>query len=207
MEFKILCHCGQKFAFDAEPENNRLPFPVACPACGADGTPAAHAIIAQQLTPIVIPPAAAPAAGAPRLRINIPAPTPSAAPPPPIAPIAPRLTAIPRIVPGSQPGEFNLAKGILGAFLGAGVGTVLLLVVSVMIGFKIPFFGVIVGALAGWCAKWLYQGTDFTLGVITAIIAVVFVTAAMFLMFGVFAVSGIISIVICGSVAWRIASG
>jgi hypothetical protein len=54
---KIECACGQHYAFDVEPVNGRMPAPVACPACGADGSPAANAFIAQQLAaPVAIPP-------------------------------------------------------------------------------------------------------------------------------------------------------
>ena len=44
---KIQCGCGQKYGFDVEPVQGRLPSPVACPSCGADGTTAANEIIAQ----------------------------------------------------------------------------------------------------------------------------------------------------------------
>jgi len=44
---KIECQCGQRFAFDVEPIHGRMPAPVACPECGADGTAAANAILAQ----------------------------------------------------------------------------------------------------------------------------------------------------------------
>ena len=47
MPIKVLCGCGQKYAFDIEPVNGRMPMPVACPVCGADGTAAANEIIAQ----------------------------------------------------------------------------------------------------------------------------------------------------------------
>jgi hypothetical protein len=46
---KVQCACGQKYAFDVEPVNGRMPQPVKCPACGADGTAAANEIIAQTL--------------------------------------------------------------------------------------------------------------------------------------------------------------
>ena len=35
---KIICHCGQKYAFDVQPVDGRMPVPVYCPACGRDGT-------------------------------------------------------------------------------------------------------------------------------------------------------------------------
>ena len=42
---KIICRCGQKYAFDVSPVNGRMPAPVQCPRCGADGTAVANAII------------------------------------------------------------------------------------------------------------------------------------------------------------------
>lgn len=53
---KIYCGCGQHYAFDVQPVNGRMPAPVACPACGADGTEAANAAIAQTLATRVPPP-------------------------------------------------------------------------------------------------------------------------------------------------------
>ena len=50
MRVKIQCDCGQRYAFDVEPVNGRTPSPVACPACGADGTGTANEIISSQLT-------------------------------------------------------------------------------------------------------------------------------------------------------------
>lgn len=47
---KIQCPCGQRYAFDVEPVNGRMPSSVSCPACGADGTAAANDVIAQSLT-------------------------------------------------------------------------------------------------------------------------------------------------------------
>ena len=46
---KINCGCGQHYAFDVEPVRGQMPGPVACPACGADGTTAANAVIAETL--------------------------------------------------------------------------------------------------------------------------------------------------------------
>src|SRR2546422_8352949 len=46
---KIQCGCGQRYAFDVEPVHGRMPYAVACPACGVDGTAAANDIIAQSL--------------------------------------------------------------------------------------------------------------------------------------------------------------
>lgn len=56
MEIKIQCDCGQKFKFDVEPVNGRMPYAITCPVCGADGTTKANAIIAQSVpSPPVAP--------------------------------------------------------------------------------------------------------------------------------------------------------
>jgi hypothetical protein len=46
---KIVCHCGQKYAFEVQPENGQMPVPVNCPACGRDGTIAANESIRKML--------------------------------------------------------------------------------------------------------------------------------------------------------------
>src|ERR1041385_6460543 len=38
---KIECNCGQKYAFEIEPLDGRMPSRVSCPVCGADGNAAA----------------------------------------------------------------------------------------------------------------------------------------------------------------------
>ena len=53
---KIQCGSGQRYAFDVEPVDGRMPSSVACPAYDADGTAAANEIIARSSPP---PPLAA----------------------------------------------------------------------------------------------------------------------------------------------------
>ena len=53
---KIQCGCGQRYAFDVEPVNGRVGHAVACPVCGADGTTAANAVIAQSMPPQAVSP-------------------------------------------------------------------------------------------------------------------------------------------------------
>lgn len=45
MEVKVHCKCGQRYRFEVEPVESRLPVPVFCPACGADGTTEANSFI------------------------------------------------------------------------------------------------------------------------------------------------------------------
>jgi hypothetical protein len=46
---KIICGCGQKYAFNVHPLNGRMPAPVQCPVCGMDGTAVANEAIARAL--------------------------------------------------------------------------------------------------------------------------------------------------------------
>ena len=36
IELRVQCDCGQKYKFEVEPVNGRVPYPIACPACGTE---------------------------------------------------------------------------------------------------------------------------------------------------------------------------
>ena len=72
MQIKIECGCGQHYAFEVEAAGDLEPNTIACPACGADGTPAANAAIGQTLSAQAAP-VAAPAASS-RIRVAVPTP-------------------------------------------------------------------------------------------------------------------------------------
>ena len=219
MELKVACDCGQKYKFDVEPLDGRMPSTVNCPVCGVDGTHAANSLLAQQFS--AVPPAPAPtamaipaSAAAGGLRIN--RPDPAAAPPPLLA-----SSSTPPALAGSGPApikplmktpigkskEFSMGLGILGAFLGAAIGTAALYGFFKWTGFRFPLTGTIIGALAGYGAKTLARGTDTVLGAIAGAIALVFVVGFFMLMYGDFFMFGIVSIVICVGFAYKIASG
>jgi len=46
---KIICPCGQKYAFEVRPREGKMPWAVACPVCRCDGTAEANRIIANLL--------------------------------------------------------------------------------------------------------------------------------------------------------------
>jgi len=46
---KIICHCGQKYAFEVQPVDGRMPVAVNCPVGGRDGTIAANESIRKML--------------------------------------------------------------------------------------------------------------------------------------------------------------
>ncbi len=48
MQIKVQCPCGTRFEFEVEPVHERMPVPINCPACGADATDLANAVIRQQ---------------------------------------------------------------------------------------------------------------------------------------------------------------
>ncbi|HTH48515.1 MAG TPA: PQQ-binding-like beta-propeller repeat protein [Candidatus Limnocylindria bacterium] len=80
MTVKIECPCGQRFAFDVEPEEGHMPMALACPACGTDLTPVADADIARQLHPGG-PAVPAPSPGPVRVALRVAAAEPGAAGP------------------------------------------------------------------------------------------------------------------------------
>lgn len=209
MELKVVCGCGQKYKFDVEPVNGQMPFAVNCPVCGVDGTPVANQLLVEHFTDHP-PPPAPPAPG--RVRINLsglaPAPLPlsSVSAPPPIS--APKSIAPikPAAGPGAAAKEFNLGMGILGAFLGSALGGALVYGFFMLVHFRFPWSGIGIGALSGCGARWLARGTDTTLGIIAAVLAGASIVETFYLMYGDFFLFGIISIVICIGVAYRLAS-
>lgn len=88
MTIKIVCVCGQKYAFDVEPYQGRMPAAVACPVCGVDGTARANEIMARQLAAAPPPPLAA-AASPPRMAMPVARPPTASA-----APAAPAVAAV-----------------------------------------------------------------------------------------------------------------
>lgn len=222
MELKVVCDCGQKYKFDVEPVEGRMPFAVNCPTCGVDGTTAANQLLAQQV--VLFPAAPAPVAeAAPAavggLRINRPAPaaaapplfanSPAPAPLPGVAPLSakkPLTKASPR-----APKEFSMALGALGAFLGSAVGGALIYGFYLWAQFKMPLTGTIIGVLSGLGARILARGTDTVLGLIAAAFALAAILGAFFLIYGDLFLAGFIigifSIAACVSFAYRIASG
>lgn len=217
MELKLICDCGQKYKFDVEPVNGQMPFAVNCPVCGVDGTPLANQLLTRQLSadapvPALIPSMAAPSPVAvDALRINrqaqeaVPPPVSVRAvpPPPPGAPLR-RVIAVKTTTKG-----FSMGLGTLGAVLGSVLGALAVYGFFVWADFKFPLSGTGVGLLAGFGARMLARGTDSTLGLIAGAItgaAVMGVFYLIYLQFGVFYVSAIISAVIGAFLANRIAS-
>jgi hypothetical protein len=220
MELKVVCDCGQKYKFDVEPVNGRMPYAVNCPMCGVDGTHAANQLLTQQVAaaPALAPlpplePAPAPSSVG-GLRINRPAPAPApppllaaSAPPPPLggrapAPIRPAMKA-----PVARSQDFSMGLGALGAFLGSVVGGALVYTFYYFVHFRMPLSGTAIGLLAGYGARMLARGTDNTLGFIAGGISLAVIVCVFYLMYGDFFIFGIISIVICVGFAYRIASG
>ncbi len=173
MELKIVCQCGQKFKFDVEPVNGRMPFTVNCPVCNMDGTAAANAA----LTGLFVsqPPSVAPAPGG--LHISRPAPAPAVPPateapatedtaPASIRPLQPAKSATAQN-PSKRP---SFALGLLGGFIGTAVGVAVYFLIFKFTGLRIKLLAIGVGALAGWLAELLGKGEGSKeLGGITAV--------------------------------------
>jgi hypothetical protein len=223
MELKVVCNCGQKYKFDVEPVNGRMPMIVNCPVCGADGTATADGILSQmyanQPPPVPMatagtatppPPSAGTTAGS--LRINRPAPIPvtSTAGPQALSSAPLPITAMrPSVLPAAPKpkaaGEYSLGLGIVGAILGAALGAGLMYAFFLWAEFRFPLMGTCIGALSGLGARLLARGTDMTLGIIAGVIALVSTAATLYLMFGDLATMFIISMVVSVFFAYRIA--
>jgi hypothetical protein len=196
MELKVVCNCGQKFKFDVVPVNGLMPFQVNCPVCGKDGTDAANTLIAQA-GPVPPP--------LPVTRMQVSLPARAAAPtgaPASISAKRPGLTA-----PAAKAaGQFNLGLGIVGALLGAGLGAGLMIAIFEWGGFRFPLLGVGIGLLTALGAKTLAKGSNQTLAIISAVMALGSVVGTLFFIYGDFPVLNIVSVIVSASVAYRVVS-
>ena len=194
MEIKILCPCGSKYKFDVEPLNGRLPGPVNCPVCGAEGTDAANSIIAAAgHTAAPAPPlqSAQPAATvAHPVRIQSSTSSSHAAAPPIPKSSAEHRPSAP--VPLSHPpGNLAAAKarnaapgtltGVIGALIGGVVGMLIWygITVGTMREFGMVAWGV--GALTGWCGRLLARGVSPQLGIAAGAVALFAILGGQFL--------------------------
>jgi hypothetical protein len=207
MEVKVLCNCGAKYKFDVAPVQGRMPAPVACPVCGADGTEYANGVIAKAVpasgadrpVPSAIPLPSCPATGvsqtpaptsarpeAPRLRINKPvqvvAPaTPAVEPAPVPAAAAPSL----RAPAPTLTAKTSLARSfLLGAVGAAGAGLLGMLGWYLLIkstGYEIGYAAWGVGVLTGIGARILGRGGSTGLGVWAAGCAFIAVLGGQYL--------------------------
>ena len=204
MELKVVCDCGQKYAFDVEPIANQMPFFVNCPSCGMDGTATANSLLAQS-----IPAAAAPARIPVAVRLAGAAPvaqTAVHATPPPLPAGPPAGGAPSRQWEKSDMTEVHsIALGILGAIIGALLGVGIMIGFLKVVGIAFPMMGLAIGALTGFGARLLYKGTDMTLGAVAAAIALVATGGAFLMLFGIFAIMNLISLIVSVMIAYKIA--
>jgi hypothetical protein len=195
MELKVVCNCGQKFKFDVEPVNGRMPFTVNCPVCNLDATSLANAAIDEKLASnprsagleMATPPdVIAPVSTGLRIAKAPVAPTPSAeqssssvsdSAPPPIGAIRPFAVA----AAANPPPKTSFGMGLLGGFIGALVGSILYLLIFKYTGLHLKWLAVGVGALAGWFADFLGKGDGSKeLGGITAVLVVAGIVGAQY---------------------------
>jgi hypothetical protein len=185
MEIKVQCDCGQKFKFDVEPENGRMPWEVTCPVCGLSGTDKANWIIAHAAPPA--PESFAPIGSATSAPVAVPVT--SAEPPkarlvisrPQAAAVSAAPTPVPRPAPRqvgasvmkNEPPSTNTLffRGVLGAFVGAMVGMGVWYGLTVATGYQIGIVAWGVGALTGFGARVLAREGNTALGVVSAFFA------------------------------------
>jgi hypothetical protein len=156
-----------------------MPFAVACPICGVDGTEKANALLQQITVCVAAPPPPPPPVAAPaRLRINSPAPATLPSTPPPIG----VMRSAPASAGKTLRGKPNFGLGLLGGALGALVGTLVYFLIFKYTRFRIKLLAVGVGALAGWGAELLGRGEGSKeLGGITAVFVLAGIIGAQYL--------------------------
>lgn len=184
MEIKIVCDCGQKFKFDAESVDGRMPWEVNCPVCGASGTDKANSVISQQHrdarpssdAPSAITPLDSGAASA-KPRLTIRRAEQPATPPPPVAPAMHHPTsgagsdAKPKIKPIF--GEPHMGKTVLGACIGSVIVLTLWVILFKATGVKWGIMAMGVGWSAGFFARWIGRSEGQSMALVTALIALV----------------------------------
>lgn len=99
----------------------------------------------------------------------------------------------------------SMGLGVLGAILGAILGVALMFGFAEFVGFVFPLMGLAIGALTGFGARLLYKGTDLTVGVIAGIIALFATGGTLLILFGLFAIINVISLMVSVSIAYKIA--
>ena len=191
MNLKIECACGQKIAFEVEPENGAMPCDLPCPSCQSDVTGLANADIQRQLSVVTAAPAVAPTGA--RLRVSAPshapaaapaapeAPAVSAAPPPAETPRAPKpMAAAYAAAAAAAPvtgddGEASgkaFLMGTVGVLLGAFAGIVVWYLIAKM-GLNLRILAILVAVGAGAGGRFFCRGGDKGLGGVAAVIAVI----------------------------------
>jgi hypothetical protein len=142
-------------------------------------------------------------------------------PPPPVAPPIPAAAmagaataprpggALPKYMrtnPATQNNNFML--GVVGALLGAIVAVALMGGFTAFTGMRFPLLGTAEGAIIGLGARLMYRGTSSTLGAMCAAVAFVTIITTFLLFFSVISIvlSGVISLLIGVSIAFRVAS-
>lgn len=204
MELKVLCDCGQKYSFDVVPIASQMPFFVNCPSCGKDGTSIANSLLAQSnLAGLAQPkaPMSVRLSGAPPV-----AQVPVHSVPPPLPSTPAQGSPAPRKWEKADMTEVHsLGLGIVGAILGAVLGVGLMFGFLKIVGIAFPLMGLAIGALTGYGARLLYKGTDMPLGVIAGVVALLATGGVFLVLFGIFAIMNLISLVVSVSIAYKIA--
>jgi hypothetical protein len=206
LEVKVQCDCGQRYKFEVEPANGRMPFTVNCPICGLDGTAKANEVLSLGAAPqaVRVPVAAvrvpiaaaapapspiATATGEPRtFRISGLPPSLATARPVAEAPkvASTRSSGRPQPLAATAPAagakKPSFALGFLGAVIGAVVGSLVYFLIFNYTGLRLKLLAIGVGYLTGLGAELLgrKEGSK-ELGVIAAVFTLVGVIGAQYL--------------------------
>ena len=177
LEIKIQCPCGQRYKFDVEPIEGRMPFVVNCPICGLEGTSNANEVLGKVL---VAEPLPAPAAASGPMRVGLALPTSvEGSLAPPRAPVGRGQLQTAAASTAQKKPSFGL--GLLGALVGTLLGSIVYFLTFNYTGVRLKLLAIGVGYLAGLGAEVLgrKEGSK-QLGMIAGVFTLVGVVSAQY---------------------------
>ncbi len=169
MHIRVECPCGQRYEFECEPINGKLPGPVQCPVCGREGTESANDCAATQLAASVAPPAVPLARPIPTRATGATSSAPQ------------RLASSASTRAAAGAGAGALLRGALGAVGGGLAGMLGWYLITIGTGYEIGYAAVGVGALVGFGALKLAGTGSHALGIIAGACALFAIIGGQYL--------------------------
>jgi hypothetical protein len=175
MDFKFLCLCGTKFAFEATPVGGRIPWAVKCPSCGTDATDQANSVVQRSLD---VKPEASPSTTADETKAGSNSGAPKLTPG-----MQKRAAAAQELAEVTTPPP--LSKSLLGAFLGGLAGMIVWFVAAKLLDMKIGILAIPLGFLAGCGPKFLTgRPGDAKVAAVASAVAFVLIASNLALLSG-----------------------
>jgi hypothetical protein len=184
LELKIQCDCGQKYKFDVEPVDGRMPWEVNCPICGASGTASCNELL-RQMSPVAAPSMVAAASEPPQPRLVVnrthapsaPAATLEAPPAEQYQMADAQLAA--DVDEHGRPRNFTLS--LTGVVLGAVLGMLIWHLICRTTGIRLGIMALVTGVMAGVAPQLIGYYRSKLMGLLAAVCALTAILGAQFM--------------------------